>query len=129
MLDLERKHNETIRREIGDRLRSLLSPEESPLPPRLRQLVHRFDDRDQHSGSEVLPSITPVMSPGLTAEPGLTRSKLGRTSFLRGSDDNRCKAPCAKAAVDRAVVKASPVCARATKWNSPIADQHCIELA
>lgn len=74
MLDLEQKRNEAIRREIGDRLR-VLSPQESPLPPRLRQLVHRFDDRDQHSGSEVLPSITRIMSPGLTAEPGVNPIK------------------------------------------------------
>jgi hypothetical protein len=43
-LNLEPKHNQAIRQEIGERLRLLLSKGRAEVPPRLRELVHSFGD-------------------------------------------------------------------------------------
>jgi transposase len=43
-LNLEAKHNQAIRQEIGERLRFLLSKGQEEVPPRLRKLVHNFGD-------------------------------------------------------------------------------------
>jgi hypothetical protein len=43
-LDLEPKHNQAIRQEIGERLQLLLSRGRVEVPPRLRELVRRFGD-------------------------------------------------------------------------------------
>ena len=43
-LNLEAKHNQAIRQEIGERLRLLLSKGREEVPPRLRELVHSFGD-------------------------------------------------------------------------------------
>jgi hypothetical protein len=47
---LERKHNQAIRRGIGERLRALLSRDAADVPPRLGALVGRLDD-DQASST------------------------------------------------------------------------------
>jgi len=41
-LNIDRKHNEAIRREIGERLRGFLRKQ--PVPPRLRNLVRQFGE-------------------------------------------------------------------------------------
>jgi hypothetical protein len=46
-MNLESKHNQAIRDEIADRLRSLLSRDPAPVSARLRAFLRRFD-----SGSE-----------------------------------------------------------------------------
>ena len=43
-LNLEPKHNQAIRQEIGERLQLLLSKEQEKVPPRLRELFHNFGD-------------------------------------------------------------------------------------
>jgi transposase len=43
-LNLEPKHNQAIRQEIGERLRLLLSKGQAEVPQRLRELVHGFGD-------------------------------------------------------------------------------------
>lgn len=43
---LERAHSRAICREIGERLRFDLDQDTSPLPSRLRELVHQFDQLD-----------------------------------------------------------------------------------
>jgi transposase len=46
-LNLEPKHNQAIREEIGERLRLLLSERPADMPPRLRELVHSFGDEKE----------------------------------------------------------------------------------
>jgi hypothetical protein len=43
-LNLEAKHNQAIRQEIGEHLRLLLSKGQKEVPRRLRELVHNFGD-------------------------------------------------------------------------------------
>jgi hypothetical protein len=59
-LDLERRHNEAIRQEIGERLRALLSRDAADVPPRLRELVGRLDD-DRNLGGEAPNSNAPAV--------------------------------------------------------------------
>jgi hypothetical protein len=58
-MDLERKHNQAIREEIGQRLRGLLTPEPTKVPPRLRQLALRLDQ--QSLGDHDSPPISADM--------------------------------------------------------------------
>ena len=75
-MNLEPKHNQAIRDEIGDRLRVLLSREPPAVSARLRTLLRRFDKADHGS-----PSIVPDAS-GLTKvfEAHLMKSWLNRFS-------------------------------------------------
>jgi hypothetical protein len=50
-MDVEPKHNQAIRDEIGDRLRVLLSRDPPAVSPRLRTLLRRFDEADHDSPS------------------------------------------------------------------------------
>jgi len=43
-MNLEPKHNQAIRQEIGEHLRLLLSEGPTEMPPRLRELVHCYGD-------------------------------------------------------------------------------------
>ena len=61
-LNLEPKHNEAIRQEIGERLRLLLSKGQTDVPPRLHKLFHSFG----YDGE--LP-LKDVRSPEKTASP------------------------------------------------------------
>jgi hypothetical protein len=76
-MNLEPKHNEPIRDEIGDRLRVLLSREPPVVSARLRTLLRRFDEADHGS-----PSIVPDIPSGLTEvfEAHLVKSWLNRFS-------------------------------------------------
>jgi hypothetical protein len=56
-MDLEPKHNQAIREEIGHRLRGLLTPEPTRLPPQLRQLALRLDQ--QYLGGDDSPPMVP----------------------------------------------------------------------
>ena len=56
-MDLEPKHNQAIREEIGHRLRGLLTPEPTRLPRRLRQLALRLDQ--QYPGGGDSPPLAP----------------------------------------------------------------------
>jgi hypothetical protein len=49
-MNLQPKHNQAIRDEIGDRLRVLLSREPPAVSARLRTLLRQFDARDVPSG-------------------------------------------------------------------------------
>jgi transposase len=60
-MDLEPKHNQAIRDEIGARLRVLLSRDPPAVSPRLRTLLRRFDEAHHDS-----PSIVPDVPSGLT---------------------------------------------------------------
>jgi hypothetical protein len=53
-MDLEPKHNEAIREEIGARLRILMRREQPTTPHHLRQLLQRLDETD-HSFKRRLP--------------------------------------------------------------------------
>jgi hypothetical protein len=53
-MNLEPKHNQAIRDEIGDRLRVLLSRESPAVSARLRTLLRRFNEADHGSPSIVL---------------------------------------------------------------------------
>ena len=55
-MDLETKHNQAIRQEVGERLRILLRPESS-MPSRLRRLLDRLHEVVKLS--EASPSIVP----------------------------------------------------------------------
>jgi hypothetical protein len=77
-MNLEPKHNQAIRDEIGDsRLRVLLSREPPVVSARLRTLLRRFDEADHGS-----PSIVPDVPSGLTKvfEAHLVTSWLNRFS-------------------------------------------------
>ena len=76
-MNLEPKHNQAIRDEIGDRLRVLLSREPPAVSARLRTLLRRFDEADHGS-----PSIVPDVSSGLTKvfKAHLAKSWLNRFS-------------------------------------------------
>ena len=63
-MNLEPKDNQAIRDEIGDRLRVLLSRETPAVPPRLRRLVRRFDERGRAPGDQATPSIAPNIPAG-----------------------------------------------------------------
>jgi hypothetical protein len=56
-MDLESKHNQAIREEIGHRLRSLLTREQTKVTPQLRQLALRLDQ--QYLAREASPPIAP----------------------------------------------------------------------
>jgi hypothetical protein len=56
-MDLETKHNQAIREEIGHRLRRRLTPEQTRIPPRLRQLALRLDQ--EYLAREAAPPIAP----------------------------------------------------------------------
>jgi hypothetical protein len=43
-LNLDRRHNQAIRDEIGERLRIMFSRDAADVPPRLRELVDRLLD-------------------------------------------------------------------------------------
>ena len=43
-LDLDRRHNQSIRHEIAERLQILLSRDAADIPPRLRELINRLLD-------------------------------------------------------------------------------------
>jgi hypothetical protein len=45
-IDLDPKHNAAIRREIGERLRVLLSKEQPKPPPRVQHLLDRLSELD-----------------------------------------------------------------------------------
>jgi hypothetical protein len=51
-LELEQRHNQAIRQEIGECLRAILSRAAVDIPPRLRDLVGRLDG-DQASSPNV----------------------------------------------------------------------------
>lgn len=59
-MDLEPKHNQAIRDEIGDRLRIFLKREPPAVSARLRTLLRRFDEADHGS-----PLIVPDVPSGL----------------------------------------------------------------
>ena len=65
-MNLEPKENQAIREEIADRLRILLSRESLAVPPRLRRLVRRFDERGRASVGQAAPSIAPDIRSGFT---------------------------------------------------------------
>jgi len=51
-LNIDRKHNEAIRREIGERLRGFLR--EEPVPPRFHKLVRQYgEDRSQDISAQL----------------------------------------------------------------------------
>ena len=54
-MNLEPKHNQAIRDEMGDRLRVLLSREPPAVSARLRTLLRRFDEADH--GSPAFPGV------------------------------------------------------------------------
>ena len=56
-LDLERRHNQAIRREIGERLRALLSRDAADVPPRLRELVDCLDDDGREAPNSSSPAV------------------------------------------------------------------------
>ena len=47
-VQIDRKHNAAIRREIGDRLRIAMKTERLPLTPTLSDLVDRLAAQDRH---------------------------------------------------------------------------------
>jgi hypothetical protein len=53
-MDLEPKHNEAIREEIGARLHILMHREQPNMPDHLRQLLQRLNETD-HSFKRRLP--------------------------------------------------------------------------
>ena len=55
-MNLEPKHNQAIRDEIGDRLRVLLSREPSAMSARLRTLLYRFHEAD-HGSPSIVPDV------------------------------------------------------------------------
>jgi hypothetical protein len=75
--NLEPRHNQAIRDEIGERLRILLSLEQPAVSARLCTLLGRFDEANHGS-----PSIVPDASSGLTKvfEAHLVKSWLSRFS-------------------------------------------------
>lgn len=76
-MNVEPKHNQAIRDEIGDRLRVLLSRESPAVSARLRALLRRFEETDHGS-----PSIVPDAPSGPTKvfEAHLVKSWLNRFS-------------------------------------------------
>jgi hypothetical protein len=76
-MNLEPKHNQAIRDEIGDRLRLLLSREPPAVSACLRTLLRRFDEADHGS-----PSNRADVRSGLTKafEAHLVKSWLNRFS-------------------------------------------------
>jgi hypothetical protein len=70
---LDAKSNEAIREEIGERLRGLLTRQQTPVPPRLTELMRRLRELDE----EESPSIVPEVLPG-SAETWLQRWRIFR---------------------------------------------------
>jgi hypothetical protein len=56
----EPKHNDAIRDEIGERLKTLLAREPSNLPPHLNQLLRRFDELDHEASPSIVPEAGAV---------------------------------------------------------------------
>jgi hypothetical protein len=67
-MNLEPKHNQAIRDEIGDRLSVLLSREPPAVSARLCKFLRRFDEADHGSVPETTPSLVPDFSSGFTSE-------------------------------------------------------------
>ena len=66
-MNLEPKHNQAIRDEIGDRLNVLLSREPPAVSARLHELLRRFDETDHGSVPETTPSLVPDFSSGFAS--------------------------------------------------------------
>lgn len=66
-MDDDTKHNQAIRDEIADRLRALLSREQVPVSPRLRQLLWRLDGFDRASADRVSLWIVPEIPASILA--------------------------------------------------------------
>jgi len=64
-MDLEAKHNQAIREEIGERLRILLSREQPSMPDHLRPLLRRLAKMERRFAIRVSPSIMPDLPPQL----------------------------------------------------------------
>jgi len=76
-MNLEPKHNQAIRDEIGDRLRVLLSREPPAVAARLRTLLRRFDEAD-HGSPSIVPDVP--SGPAKVFEAHLVKSWLNRFS-------------------------------------------------
>ena len=79
-LNLEPKHNQAIRQEIGERLRLLLSEGREEVPPRLRELVHSFGDDGE---PPLRHARSPQKTPSLERVGG--RKSLGAWLVRRGA--------------------------------------------
>ena len=71
-MELDAKHNQAVREEIGETLRTLLSRESPSVPPRLRRILRRFQELDHEASPSIVPDmprIVPDMPRERTARP------------------------------------------------------------
>jgi hypothetical protein len=62
-MQLEHKHNEAIRVEIGERLKAMLAREPPNLPPSLTRLLHRFQELDRDASPSIVPEAPAEAEP------------------------------------------------------------------
>jgi hypothetical protein len=58
-MQLEYKHNDAIRVEIGEQLKAMLAREPPNLPPSLARLLRRFQELDHDASPSIVPEACP----------------------------------------------------------------------
>jgi hypothetical protein len=58
-MQLEPKHNNALRNEIGERLKTTLAREVPNLPPHLVELLQRLDELDHDASPSIVPEASP----------------------------------------------------------------------
>jgi hypothetical protein len=60
---LEPMHNEAIREEIAERLKTLLDREQPKMSPKFERMLHRFRDLDRDESPSIVPEASSVAEP------------------------------------------------------------------
>ena len=66
---LEPQHNDAIRAEIAERLKTSLAPEPPNVSPQLDRLLGRFRELDEEASPSIVPDADPVREPPKPASP------------------------------------------------------------